>query len=166
MSPCRHQLGRIHGRLTIMTVGLWVLLLASLGLAVLYERRLQREETELETKRKKKMATTERDELEERQQFLKSCQRLIDEHLQTLSRKRGELMRADDYGITDSSQWEDEKGYFLEKILFADPDWAPELVRLRKGLRSARLSSEDVAGIDALIEDAIDHSPQDAEPVA
>lgn len=158
MSPCRSQLGHIRGRLISMTVGLWALLILSFCLSVLYERYRQKRNAGREAGYREKQEARAREKEEEKEQFLRRCRELINDHLRTLSRKRGEFVVVDDYGISDRSRWEAEKAYFLDKVLFVGTDWGLDLSRVRKGLRSDRLTPKDVADIDALIEEAIDHA--------
>ena len=43
---------------------------------------------------------------------------MVDEHLPVLVRKRRQLVRVDDYGVVDRSRWEQEIGYFFDKVVF------------------------------------------------
>jgi len=47
--------------------------------------------------------------------------RLVDElirkHSQTLAEKRSNMTSVDDYGVCDTGNWEQEKSYFIERVI-------------------------------------------------
>lgn len=43
---------------------------------------------------------------------------LIDRHSEILRKKREVMITTDDYGVVDKGKWEDEKKYFLDKVIY------------------------------------------------
>ncbi len=155
-SPCRAQLGRIHGRLTSVTTGLWGGFVVAFLLALVYERRRGSRGAEPDAEQREAQEAREREKNTAHKRLLDACRELIEQHAQTLSRKRRELTQVDDYGVVDRTQWDAEKAYFQDKVLFANTEWEADAARVRKGLWGERLSSEDLAAVDTLIEESLD----------
>jgi hypothetical protein len=67
---------------------------------------------------------------------------LIEKHAHVLVVKRNSLITVDDYGKPDASAWEQEKSYFINKVVIADFD-----------LESSFISSWDIMQrIDVLLD--------------
>lgn len=72
-----------------------------------------------------------RDEAAER--FLASIEakvgRVVDEHLETLVRKRRRMVRTDDYGVENATDWQKEIQHFLDKVALKalDPQEVQEI---------------------------------------
>jgi restriction system protein len=69
--------------------------------------------------------------------------RLVEEHLTVLVRKRRHLIRTDDYGIVDRSRWEKEVGYFLCRVVLEEMP-ARDGERVRERLDAFRRRLEEI----------------------
>lgn len=72
--------------------------------------------------------------------YLEALRACIDQHIDTLARKRSTLIQQDDYGVIDASAWERERVYFVKRVL--TPALASALQQ-RGGERHARYLRAD-----------------------
>lgn len=52
-----------------------------------------------------------------RQNVVNKCIRIVNKHIDTLAIKRMQLIRIDSYGVADTSKWNEEVQYFMDKVL-------------------------------------------------
>ena len=59
-------------------------------------------------------------ENKERQNAISLTDKAINAKIEALARRRAQLMKADQYGITKTEKWDKEIRYFLETVVFSD----------------------------------------------
>lgn len=88
--------------------------------------------------------------------YMRKATLLIQQHKITLARKKKTLVRADDYGVIHTDDWEREKGYFLQNVVFPQLG-LPGLESTQEvALLEDRFADSPVCwDLDALIETAV-----------
>jgi restriction system protein len=57
---------------------------------------------------------------EKEKRFRREIGALVDRHIEALARQRSRLIKTDHYGLIDTSEWDAEMEYFIDKVLFPE----------------------------------------------
>ncbi|MGB7037615.1 MAG: restriction endonuclease, partial [Xanthobacteraceae bacterium] len=80
---------------------------------------------------KQKPSTSEKDK-----KFRDGIRALVSRHIETLARRRIQLIKIDHYGVIDASEWDAEMRYFIDNVLFPELVTAEIFLPIRQHINS------------------------------